>query len=345
LLTGSDRSTGTHHLTGAYGLHVVDLVARWGIRPEDLLEGFGLSRDDLAAPDRTLPLDVAVAIFERARAMTGEPGLGIYLGLQMTASAHGMVGFAAMSAGTVRGAVRVAVQYAAIRTTALSLNTQVTGDVASLILVEHADLGGVREIYVFSILIGFWRMGHALSGRALDVTLDFQFPRPAYFARFEEALPPTRFNQPTNQLVLRGVSALDAPISMADPASLRLARDKCDELLLSMGLDGRIAPRVRALLNRHEGAIPSLTEAADALHMSSRTFRRRLEAESLSFSALVDDERMRRALLLLRSQELSVEAIGERLGYQNVANFTRAFRRWTGTTPTTYRSGEGSPRR
>ena len=329
----------THHLTAAYGVHVVDLVARWGVSAEELLDGFGFSRDDLATPDRALPLDVAVALFERARTLTGEPALGIYLGLQMQASAHGMVGFAAMSARTVRGSIRVAVEYTAIRTTALSLHTEVTGDVGTLALVEHADLRGAREIYVFSILIGLWRMGSFLAGRSLDVSLDLKFPRPAYFARFEDALPPTRFDQPANQLVLRDLAALDAPLSMADPASLRLARSQCDELLQSMGLDGRLAPRVRALLNRQEGTPLSLDEVARALHLSPRTFRRRLDAEEVTFSSLVDAERRQRALSLLRSQELTVEDIGERLGYQNIANFTRAFRRWTGKTPSAYRNG------
>jgi AraC-like DNA-binding protein len=328
-----------HHLTGAYGLHVVDLVKRWGVEPEDLLQGFGLTRSDLATPDQRLPLDVAVALFERARTMTGEPALGVYLGLQMQASAHGMVGFAAMSARTVRSAIRVAVQYAAIRTTALSLSPQVTDEAAALVLVEHADLQSVREIYVTSILIGFWRMGSTLAGRPLDVVIDFKFPRPAYFDRFEHALPPTRFDQPANQIVLRDLSALDAPISMADPASLRLAQDKCDEILLSMGLDGRLAPRVRALLNRQEGTAPSLKDVARALHLSTRTLRRRLEAEEVTFSSLLDGERMQRALVLLRSQELTIEDIAERLGYQNLANFTRAFRRWTGRTPSAYRQG------
>lgn len=59
----------------------------------------------------------------------------------------------------------------------------------------------------------------------------------------------------------------------------------------------------------------------------------------MTFSALIDAERRRRALLLLRSRELSIQQIGERLGYSDVANFTRAFRRWTGKTPSAYRSG------
>jgi AraC-like DNA-binding protein len=333
---GSKRS---HQLIAAYGLHLVDLVARWGVRAEDLLDDFDLSRDDLAVPERTLPLDVVVALFERAHALTGEPALGIYLGLRMRASSHGMVGFAAMSAGTLRGAVRVAVQYTAIRTTALSLHPQVSDDLAILTLVEHVDLGGAREDYVFSLLIGLWRIGCALADRVLDVSLDFQFPRPVYFDRFAHALPPTRFSQPANQLVLRDLESLDAPISMGDVAALRVARDKCDELLQSMGLDGLLTPRVRAMLNEKEDGVMSLKEVARALRLSPRTLRRRLEAEQVTFSVLVDTERKQRALLLLRSRKLTIEDIGARLGYQNVANFTRAFRRWMGTTPSAYRNG------
>jgi AraC-like DNA-binding protein len=326
-------------LSASYALHLLDLVARLGVREEDVLEGFDLTREDLADPNRSLPIDVAIALHERGRSLTGEAALGIYLGLQMQASAHGIVGFAAMSAGTVRDAILVAVRYMAIRTTALSVHTQVADDTATLVLVEHADLGSVREMYVLSILVGFWQMGCKLAGRNLDLSFDLQFPRPDYYKRFEHALPPTRFDQPVNQIVLRDLTLLGTPISMADAASLRFARTQCEELLASMGLDGRLVPRVRALLGRQEGASLSINDVAGTLRVSPRTFRRRLEAERVTFSALLDGERKRRAMLLVRSQELSIEEIGNRLGYQNVANFTRAFRRWTGKTPSAYRNG------
>jgi AraC-like DNA-binding protein len=41
--------------------------------------------------------------------------------------------------------------------------------------------------------------------------------------------------------------------------------------------------------------------------------------------------------MLLRSSDLSIETVAERVGYSDVANFTRAFRRWTGSTPAAYR--------
>jgi AraC-like DNA-binding protein len=56
-----------------------------------------------------------------------------------------------------------------------------------------------------------------------------------------------------------------------------------------------------------------------------------------SLSSLLDEDRRERALLMLRTTDLSIAEIGDRLGYHNTQNFERAFRRWTATTPTTYR--------
>lgn len=96
----------THTLPAAYAIPVLEVVDRWGIEDAQLLGPFGLSRQDLADPNRAFPLDVALDIYERAVALTGDPALGIYLGLQMRATAHGILGFAAMSASSLREAIQ-----------------------------------------------------------------------------------------------------------------------------------------------------------------------------------------------------------------------------------------------
>jgi AraC-like DNA-binding protein len=92
---------------------------------------------------------------------------------------------------------------------------------------------------------------------------------------------------------------------------------------------------------RPGGGFPTLDAAARTLGLSSRTLKRRLADEGTDFTTLLDEQRRQRALLLLRSANLSVEAVAEQVGYSDVANFTRAFRRWSGTTPTAYRSSFG----
>jgi len=84
--------------------------------------------------------------------------------------------------------------------------------------------------------------------------------------------------------------------------------------------------------------LPAVGELARELHMSERTLKRKLAEHGTTYSAIRDDLRRQRALLLLDNRELSIGEIAGRLGYSELPNFTRAFRKWTGMTPASYRS-------
>ncbi len=94
---------------------------------------------------------------------------------------------------------------------------------------------------------------------------------------------------------------------------------------------------MRGLLHRKDHTVRSVQEVAAALGTSERSLRRQLAAEGVSFSSLLEEERLERAKLLLLSTAMSIDHIAARLGYSNVANFGRAFRRWTDHTPADYR--------
>jgi AraC-like DNA-binding protein len=72
--------------------------------------------------------------------------------------------------------------------------------------------------------------------------------------------------------------------------------------------------------------------------MSERTLKRKLAAHDTTYSAIRDDLRRQRALLLLDNRALSIGEIATKLGYSELPNFTRAFRKWTGQTPAAYRA-------
>jgi AraC-like DNA-binding protein len=69
--------------------------------------------------------------------------------------------------------------------------------------------------------------------------------------------------------------------------------------------------------------------------------KRKLAALGTSYSAILDETRRQRALLLLEDRGLPLAEIAGRLGYTELPNFTRAFRKWTGTTPAAYRRRTG----
>lgn len=323
-------------LPGAYVRDLIELAGRWNVPAEVLVRGLPVDLDALRDPATRIPLPVASEIIQRALRLTGEPALAIYVGWQMRLSSHGFLGFAAMTAGTVREAIGLAVRFASTRTTALGLSCFEEGDTASLVIEERMPLGPLREFAVLSLIVGLWQIGNALTGRTLEGAAECAFPAPEYIAKVPFAAGLIKFDQPANRLVF-AARLLETPLKTADPVATQLARAQCERELAAI-VDAGFPGRVRAAIVARAEGVPSLVEVARELHVSTRTLKRKLADRDTTFSTILDDVRRQRALLLLANRELSIGEIAGRLGYSEVPNFTRAFRKWTGTTPGAYRA-------
>ena len=80
------------------------------------------------------------------------------------------------------------------------------------------------------------------------------------------------------------------------------------------------------------------TEIARRLGVSQRTLARRLLAEGVTFSEVLESLKSHLAQRYLADSSLSISQIAWLLGYQEVSAFTHAFKRWTGRTPRDARS-------
>jgi AraC-like DNA-binding protein len=327
-------------LPAVHALHLADLVAAAGIEERELFEPLGLERAPLGVPGAQLGVPTVVRLFERARALTGNPGIGIELGLQMRASAHGYLGFAAMTASTLREALETATRFVPTRTNALGLSLHVSGPSASLVIEERADFGPARDAILFALVVGIWQIGGALTGRELSGAADFAFSRPAYVDHITGLRPSLRFSQPLTQLLF-DASALALPLALADPVSRQLVYSELERSLEGLGAGHEILARVRGAVERAGGGFRSLDEVASGLHLSTRTLKRRLAAQGVTYSHVLEEQRREKALLLLRSPSLSLDEVAEQLGYSDTSNFRRAFRRWTGVSPAAYRRKTG----
>jgi AraC-like DNA-binding protein len=330
-------SDGQHSFPIANALHLLEVVKPWNVRADDLFEGTGITREMLADPHARLPVPNLIVMLERARRLTGEPALGLHIGLRTRPTLYGHVGFALMSAANIREAIEISIRYGAIVTTSLRVRFRADSRMASLVVDEHADFGSVRDIVMISTLISLWYVSKSLTGRALTTsTLEFAFPAPSYAERLTIPSLPMRFGCPGHRLTFDARS-LNLPYTMPDTIALKLAREQCQRELDSTGRNADLTTRVRALVLRPGGGFRGLEEIANALNRSVRTLKRQLGAHGVTFSELRDLELSERAKELLHSQELTLGEIASRLGYSNVTNFERAFQRWTGNTPAEYR--------
>jgi AraC-like DNA-binding protein len=139
-------------------------------------------------------------------------------------------------------------------------------------------------------------------------------------------------------------SAAEVTMPGSDPVLHAMLRARVDALLAELRASRPLSASVRRLI---ADEIPSGTPTADqiarALHMSRRTMTRRLEQERTSFHDELDTVRRQRALELVRDGKVSLVEAAFLSGFSHVESFHRAFKRWTGHTPVTYRSTSPTP--
>ncbi|MGF2688149.1 AraC family transcriptional regulator [Marinobacter sp. DUT-3] len=321
---------------GTYVLLLIDVVERWNVTVEQLLSEEGLALEDLLRSGFRLPRESFSRLIQRAISLTGEPGIGFLLGLQMKVSCHGVIGQAAMVAKTLGEALDIAQAYFAVPSSNLTLSLDREGDEVRLTLSERDGRYQLGEVGAQFLLTGFAAMGEALTGRRLKGKGVVRFPEPPYMERFEHLIAgPLIFGGDFNGFIF-DASILDYPLVMADPVAARVAREQCKEELGRLGGGRSLVQQVRDLVFDEELGFASMEEVAEKLNVTPRTLQRRLQAEGVVFRELVESIRQQHARRLLAIRQKSIGQVSDLLGYSDVTNFSRAFRRWTGCSPRDY---------
>jgi AraC-like DNA-binding protein len=336
-----DLASAEPSLPAVYALHLAQGVRACGGPDGQLLAELNLTADELSDPNARLSFARMTTLIVRALELSGEPALGAVIGWNVSISNFGAIGFAAMSSPKLGDAIRIAVRFVPLITSIARLELQVDGTKATLELEELHPFGRVREFLGCMVLIALSRLGDALTGRALPGEAEFAFAPPEYLSRFPPAeIARLRFDQPRHRLVF-DAAYLDVPIVTADPAAYRTALELCERQLVEREPPALLVQRVNRELFAPDGSVRTSVQVARSLGMAERTLKRRLAEQGTSYTELLDRQRQTRALELLRT-DWSIEEVADRLGYSDAANFTRAFRRWTGKSPRAVRKAARS---
>ena len=178
-----------------------------------------------------------------------------------------------------------------------------------------------------------------LAGRELPVGgVGFAFRRPAFAADYAVIFPaPVRFNM-AHTTIAFDLSRVDRPVKRsAAEASTFLQRAPLDWIFTG-SREHLHGLRVRAFLYGTDWRHCQLRDAAEALNMTARTLIRRLNDEGTSFQEIKDALRRDMAISELHQGTRTIEEISHDTGFTAPTNFYRAFRKWTGRTPGSYRS-------
>lgn len=317
---------------------LVELGADHGVSPKQCLAGTGLTPATLADPETLVEAGAELAIARHLITQLGDrPGLGVQAGARYTIASLGVWGFALLSSRDVGELLRVGTHYASL-SFAFIRPRIVDEPHEQRVVFEDAEIPeDVRAFFVERELAKLAALLPVTLGPASRVAR-FATGLPAPRRRaLATAFPGIDFGAAAQHYVAVPRARLRDPLPQADPATARALEQQCGELLDRRRTLTGMSARVRALLLAQPGRLGDMRQVAAELHVDQRTLRRQLDAEGITFKAISDEIREALATEMLTAGALTLEQIASRLGYYDAAGFSRAFRRWTGTSPGAYR--------
>jgi AraC-like DNA-binding protein len=330
-----------------------DTVARHGVDPAPLLQDAGLDLSQARDPMGRFPAHQGLAFWQRAMQTVGEELLGMEVALHFMPLAFNELGYALMASDNLgQMYVRLA-RFAHIVTDAADIRFDTTAGGGELTLagdpglLDHVDDATRWSIFDYAMLT-IVRGSRMLFGRDfMPLELRLQRARPREHAVFEKVLRCTPvYGCADNRLVL-DTATLQRPLSYANLTVARASEAALERYHAQWAQDrggSSLTDAVSALLQEWlPSGEPHQEDVAARLNMTLRTLQRRLSEQGTNYREVLNDTRHRLALQHLAGAQCSVSEIAFLLGFSEVSAFTRAFRRWTGCAPSTWRQQADRP--
>ena len=320
----------------------VALVAM-GRDPTTTLRDAGIDPATVGDPDARVPVSAAFRVFEQAVAATSDEAFGLRAAEAIPLGSLEVVDLAARSAATARAGITQLARYYAFVDDGAELEITSTSETVTIVQKslrsEEPPLAAVELLFGAIVL-----RGRQLTGSSPPVhAVRFRQPAPQDRAPHDAFFGvPVTFGWPRNELELEA-SWLDTPIPGADPAVSSLVERFLRSLTAGLPKADDVVDRARrAIAECLSSGEPALEGIAKKLAMSTRTLQRKLKDAGRSYADVVDEVRREIALAQLAQERLSVAEVGYVLGFSGPSAFHRAFRRWTGISPSEYRKARAS---
>ena len=324
-----------------YSARLIEVFAR-ALRAEGKLPLQVTSLIEGIDPDQRVPIASVHQFLAAFDAVVPDPDLGLRASRQMTLGDGGALDYAMSSAATLRDCLNVAARYMRLVNDAASVSVEVAaveGQELALVRVRN-QVELPRTALDFQLCALLWNHGQLWpEGMSDTLLVSFPYPAPNDLSEYRLTLGGARLRFSASELGFSfPAHYLDAPLRSTDAKLHGVMRSHVEWILSSLPKVRSLTDRLRALLieelTRGE---PSAARVARRLFMSKRTLGRRLEDEGTTFSLQLDALRKELALRYLQTGDLSIAEVALLTGFSSSGAFHRAFRRWTGDTPRSFR--------
>ena len=318
----------------AFARGLLRLAGAKGADEAELLRRSGVSAAALADQDARIPVRDYMALMRAAKAITGEPALGLHYGEQVDIAEVSIIGLIGQASETPQEAFQQLNRY--VR---LIIETENAGggdrfsmvfDRGGLWMVDNRtapnDFPELTESAWAQLVCGPRRLDPTYRVKTVHVT----HPEPAYRAEYERIFrAPVVFGAERNALRM-DETWVSQRVARLPRYVFGVLTQHADELLATLESSKSFRGRVEALLmpSLHTGQA-SMDMVAGKLGVSRQTLFRKLRAEGVTFAGVLDELRHRMAADYLGARKVSVNETAYLVGFSEAAAFSRASKRWT----------------
>jgi len=316
---------------------VLAAAEQQGVARKVLLAQAGIAAHELDA--ERWPIDHITRLWCAAAHCTKDAGFGLKVGAGVGPASFNVVSFLLQSAPTLREAFALVQQCQSLISDGGRFQTIVGAD--SCWVVYHPSQGElafsphqIEAVLAAVVVFTRWITGTSLRPLAVQ----FSQPRLGSLAGYREVFRcPVAFEQAFSGVLVTN-ALFDTPLPQADAQLAQVLHGHARERLAALSARAELGQALRAwIAGQLRTPLPTRAQAARALGLTERTLARRLQAQGLSFSSLLDEARREAALHALAHTQRPLAEIGQALGYAEPSVFNRAVRRWTGSAPGAWR--------
>lgn len=313
-------------------------AAQSGVAPAAAAARLGLDPALLGDPHARVPNSLFLRAWDELPAVAGDEELGLRAAAAACQQPFDIIDYVCAQVPTLREAIERMLRYQRLLNDDAELSLTIEGSEARLTMRLAAVPCAPRHFSEFVIATWILRARNLIGLDFLPHRASFQHMAPPDIEPHRRLFgSPLAFRESANGLTFAR-ELLDAPVRSSDPALGVLLERHATELLGKLPPRDSIVHRVKAhLLAALPGELPPIEATARALGASGRTLQRTLQAEGTTYQAVGDEVRRDLSLGYLRDPQRTVSEIAFLLGFNEVAAFTRAFRRWTGEAPSAFR--------
>jgi len=322
----------------------VRLVEMHGIDARVLLREAGVDPAALRDPSARIPSTFWDTAGAKAVALIPDPAFALRAARCWHPSNLGALGHAWLASSTLRTGLERLQRYSRVLGEKAELKITNTREGLRFVYDHRRRDPVLRAIgsdFVMSLVVDMCRMNYGASLRPVEVRLSRAKPGDIEPYRHFYGCP-IHFETNEDSFLLSARVA-DEPLHTANRQLAGILDSILTAQLAALDKDNIPARCKSSVLEQLTSGEVSENDMARQLHMSRRTLQRKLAESNTTYQKLVDDTRRDLALRYMEDAGKSITDVTFLLGFSGQSAFTRAFKRWTGTSPTTYREQKQAP--